>query len=82
MFYRAFLMGGPTSVKLPEPEFRVYDLVPTGAGEYWYAAENRDPCHTGPSTCIIDTPRAIVTKSLFTAPGLTWVLRRLCGESN
>jgi hypothetical protein len=59
-FYRAFPKGESTSLKLPEPELRVYDLVPTGAGEYWYAAENRDPCHAGPSTCIIDTPGTIV----------------------
>jgi streptogramin lyase len=59
-FYRAFPRGGPAALTLPEPGFRVYGLVPTHGGQFWYAAEDRDPCNAGPSTCSIDTPGTIV----------------------
>jgi hypothetical protein len=58
--YRALPKGDPSPVSLPEPGFRVYDLETIGHDDFWYAAENRNPCRAGPSTCIIDTPGTIV----------------------
>jgi hypothetical protein len=58
--YRALPKGDPSPASLPEPGFRVYDLEPIGHGDFWYVAANRNPCHAGPSTCIIDTPGMIV----------------------
>jgi hypothetical protein len=58
--YRALPKGDPSPLSLPELGFRVYALVPTGDDDFWYAAENRNPCHAGPSTCITVTPGTIV----------------------
>jgi hypothetical protein len=62
--YRALPKGDPSPASPPEPGFRVYNLEPIGHGDLWYAAENRNPCHAGPSTCIIDTPGTIVVDQI------------------
>jgi ligand-binding sensor domain-containing protein len=48
------------AASLPRPGFRTSQLSTTTTGSFWYVAENRKPCRSGPSTCSTEAPGTVV----------------------